>query len=64
MKKKPKEKNENAGSLKYLRSRIGPGRRGGRRDFKTKLQKIRIGSEMNATIRTDHANPRDGLFMI
>jgi len=64
MKKNPNEKNEKAGSLKYFKSMRGPGRRRGRRDLRTILQKMRMGSEMNATIRADHANPREGLFMI
>ena len=58
------EKKVNAGSLKYLKSRIGPGSRGGRRDRSIKLQQMRMGRLMNATILADHANPKEGTFII
>ena len=53
-----------AGSLKYLKSSIGPGSRGGRRDRRIKLQQMRIGRLIKATILADHANPKDGTFII
>jgi hypothetical protein len=64
MKKNPIEKKVNAGSLKYLKSSIGPGLRGGSRLLSIKLHKRRIGRLMNATILEDHAKPREGLSMI
>jgi hypothetical protein len=64
IKKKPMEKKLKAGSLKYLKSSIGPGSRGGRRERRIRLHAMRMGRSMNATILADHANPRDGTFMI
>jgi hypothetical protein len=64
IKKNPMEKKVKAGSLKYLKSTIGPGSRGGRRERSMRLQAMRIGRLMNATILADHANPREGTFMI
>ena len=64
IKKNPAEKNAKAGSLKYFRSTNGPGSRGGRRERRIKLQKIRMGRVMKATRRAAQSNPREGLSIM
>ena len=57
IKKNPMEKKVKAGSLKYLKSTIGPGFRRGSRLLMRRLQITSKGRMMNATIRDDHAKP-------
>jgi hypothetical protein len=64
MKKKPAQKKLNAGSLKYFRSIRGPGSRRGRRLFRIRLQKIRIGRLMKATNLAAQSKPREGLSIM
>jgi hypothetical protein len=64
MKKNPAEKKLNAGSLKNLKSRIGPGSRRGKRLLRKKLHKMRTGRFASATVRTAQANPMFGLLSI